>query len=959
MERNDGIVRWSPNQTRDEFIKINVNNGVISLYEATGHAHPGNFDYSCISKHSSFLTISGYDWSPIVQGLVGVGTRQGEIHLLRTDDNSNSKLTLPLKIPRTCQAFAFNTTGLLAVGLDRVRHDAGLQIWDVNERLGAWGSNKPGWIVPSLNLEPHRRLEASMSVTSIRFFEDSPQTLICGVRNQALKIYDLRDPNITAISFHTRCNNNIAIDYLDTNYFASSTLDLPGLVIFDKRASCDRTAASYKYIEAYEEEKLPWGAVLKLDCIIESDCSTSVKQLRFSREHRGTLGVLSTSGQLQILETKKEYNDHNSESTRKSPELLEIRKSYELERSRSNFYSKKRFEQRIVSFDWIYLGTLDLEARIIGLQANGDFKIFKMPSTTTANLLQMIPWAQPHESGDSHLTLPKFNNPREHEEILGPLHASIVESEVPIFGLNRYGTLKTRVELACRIKASIKSLDKIVVHRLSKQCEHKDSDMIGLATAGYLFNCQKNKLLSKSRTQLQDVWEWISGAEEAAKNDGMVTGPLDLSYMGAYCIWTNQLGKKLKSRLKNTATKLDQKQWEYFIAKLNRKNNHFDFDKTETARPHHRILCLAICDCLRTEYEVLEEIETLVAMGDLAKAAGIALLEEKPKLSVEILKYAGSEYLFLAMALEMKIKTDTSLLTPVSDWKQALDNESSLKNNPYIRAIYRFVSIGSWESVAEERQLPMRRRLAIALRYFADEQLTEWLESEMQESIDTGDIEGIILSGITDPAVSVLAKYVEISGDFQTAILVLSFCYPRYLENVCCDAWRDAYRAFLNRHKRFIDRVKFDQASIKKSRDRDGNPIFKPSPRQVTIRCLNCEKTTANDLLTSNTWDSASSFTTGNPLINAGINAGFKCPRCGVSLPRCAVCLHHVLGKPQSENPELLKNPTSSESAINFPSFCMKCRHVMHLEHAILWFSKHEECPIAECQCRCNDMNNR
>ncbi|RKF55487.1 putative WD repeat-containing protein C12G12.01c [Erysiphe neolycopersici] len=958
MERNDGIVRWSPNQSRDEFIRINVNNGVISLYEATGHAHPGKFDYSSISKHSNFQTISGYDWSPIVRGLVGVGTRQGEIHLLKIDDNSNAKLTLPLKIPRTCQAFAFNTTGLLAVGLDRVRHDAGLQIWDVNERLAAWDSSKPGWTVPTLNLESQRRLEASMSVTSIRFFEDSPQTLICGVRNQALKIYDLRDPNITAISFHTRCNNNIAIDYLDTNYFASSTLDLPGLVIFDKRASCDRTTASSRYIEAYEEEKLPWGAVLKLDCIIEGDQIASVKQLRFSREYRGALGVLSTSGQLQVLETKKEYIDPKFESTRRSPELLEIRKSYELERSRSNSLSKKRFEQRIVSFDWIYLGTLDLEARIIGLQANGDFRIFQMPSATTANLLQMIPWAQPHESGESHLTLPKFNDIREREEILGPLHASVVEADVPIFGLNRYGTLNTRIELAIKIKDSIKSQDKIIVHHLSQHGKNQDPDMIGLATTGYLFNCQKNKLLCKNRTQLQDVWEWISGAEEAAKDDGMMVGPLDLSYMGPYYIWTNQLGLKQKSRLKNTAIILDQNQWEYLISELNRKDHRFDFDKTVTARPHHRILCLSICDCLRTEYEVLEEIETLVAMGDFARAAGIALLEERPKLSVEILKRAGSEYLFLAMALDMKIKTKASLLTPVSDWKQALDNETSLKDNPYIRAIYRYVSIGSWESIAEERQLPMRRRLAIALRYFRDEQLTEWLENEMQESINTGNIEGIILSGITDHAISVLAN-VDISGDFQTAILILSFCYPRYIQDIRCDVWRDAYRAFLNRHKRFIDRVKFDQASIKKSRDRYGKPIFKPAPRQVTIRCLNCEKITANNLLSSNTWESTSSITTGNPLIIAGINAGFKCPRCGVSLPRCAVCLHHVLGQPQSNDQGLSKNTSTSESALNFPSFCMKCKHVMHLEHAILWFSRHDECPIAECQCRCNDMNSR
>lgn len=530
MERNEGIVRWSPNQSRDEFLRINLTSRVINLYEATGQAQPGKFDYSNISRHSNFPTISGYDWSPVVRGLVGIGTPHGEIHLLRIDDHSNACLTLPLKLPRACQAIAFNTTGLLAVGLDRVRHDSGLQIWDVNERLADWDSSKFGWNVPTLEIEPRKKLEGSMSVTSIRFFEDSPQTLIFGIRNQALKIYDLRgschlflirlfltkvDPNFTAISFHTRCNNNIAIDYLDTNYFASSTLDLPGLTIFDKRAAGDRSTASPRYIEAFEEERLSWGAVLRLDRVIEGDKSVSVKQLRFSREHSGALGVLSTSGQLQILQTKKEYVDPKfEENPPGSPELLEIRKSYELERPRPGSNSKRKAEQRILSFDWLYMRTRDLEPRIIGLQANGDFKIFQTPSTASAHLLQIIPWTQTYEPGETHLTLPRFKVPKQREEVLGPLYANIAKQNVPLYGLNRYGTIKSRMNLLSKIKTLIESEDRAVYHnRVTGFIPPKDYDMLGRAISGYLFDCQKNKTLTKNYPPLQDVWEWISGLD--------------------------------------------------------------------------------------------------------------------------------------------------------------------------------------------------------------------------------------------------------------------------------------------------------------------------------------------------------------------------------------------------------------------------------------------------------------
>jgi hypothetical protein len=192
MDRNEGIIRWSPNLSRDEFMVFNLNNRVVHLYEATGYAQPGNFDYEKVSKHTEFPAINTYDWSPVNRGLVAVGTGQGEVHLLRVDDNSNASLTLPLKLQRPCQSVTFNTTGLLAVGLDRVRNDSCLQIWDINQRLAGLDLNTKGWSVPTMNLEPRKKLEASVSITAIRFFEDQPQTLVVGVKNQSVRIHDLR-----------------------------------------------------------------------------------------------------------------------------------------------------------------------------------------------------------------------------------------------------------------------------------------------------------------------------------------------------------------------------------------------------------------------------------------------------------------------------------------------------------------------------------------------------------------------------------------------------------------------------------------------------------------------------------------------------------------------------------------------------------------------------------------------
>lgn len=193
MDRPEpGLVKWSPNTSLDSFLHINLQHRVVQLYEPTGRAQRGRFEYRKIAKHDDVPPLTTYDWSPSVPGLVAVGTSTGIVNLLRVDDNSNAYMELGLKMSRTCQAVAFNTAGLLAVGLDRVRSDQCLHIWDVS-RLSRIDSSTPGFssgVEPFT--EPTRRLEASMSISSVKFFEDNPQTLVVGIKAQGLRIHDLR-----------------------------------------------------------------------------------------------------------------------------------------------------------------------------------------------------------------------------------------------------------------------------------------------------------------------------------------------------------------------------------------------------------------------------------------------------------------------------------------------------------------------------------------------------------------------------------------------------------------------------------------------------------------------------------------------------------------------------------------------------------------------------------------------
>lgn len=193
MDRPEpGLVKWSANPKVDSFVHVNLQHRVVQLYEPTGHARNERFDYNKIGRHDDFPPLTTYDWSPCDPSLLAVGTGAGIINLLKIDDGSNAYLELGLKLARTCHAVAFNTTGLLAVGLDRVRMDQSLQVWDL-QRLSSIETKTTGFPQDALSLvDVATRVEPSVSVSSIKFFEDSPQTLVAGIKGQGLRIHDLR-----------------------------------------------------------------------------------------------------------------------------------------------------------------------------------------------------------------------------------------------------------------------------------------------------------------------------------------------------------------------------------------------------------------------------------------------------------------------------------------------------------------------------------------------------------------------------------------------------------------------------------------------------------------------------------------------------------------------------------------------------------------------------------------------
>lgn len=168
-------------------------------------------------------------------------------------------------------------------------------------------------------------------------------------------------------------------------------------MIWDRRATA-RPVASRSYIQAVEEDELPWGGALRLDQAIEADADSSenkhslIRSLRYCRDQRGLLAVLSRTGQLRVLDTHKEVPSSDM-ALQESPELLQVQSSHEMD---VTYRESSRRNDRIVSFDWVTSPAPGLRPRLLVLRSSGEFNILEQPSRFADHVYKLVPWQAPH-----------------------------------------------------------------------------------------------------------------------------------------------------------------------------------------------------------------------------------------------------------------------------------------------------------------------------------------------------------------------------------------------------------------------------------------------------------------------------------------------------------------------------------------------------------------------------------
>jgi len=408
-------------------------------------------------------------------------------------------------------------------------------------------------------------------------------------------------------------------------------------------------------------------------------------------------------------------------------------------------------------------------------------------------------------------------------------------------------------------------------------------------------------------------------------------------------------------------------------------------DVADTTLPFHRQLCLHTCGLALTDQQLDLTIKDLVNSGQNTRAALLAMTHGRHKLASNALRDGKSTpaHRELALALAGYVKGNAGDM-----WDETVREIAKELDDPYARAILALVSNGDWHDVLEVTSVPLKDRIVVALMHLNDQVLAEYIATTQEECIRMGDIEGIILTGLTEDSLPLFQNYMLRFSDLQTPVLALSFTCPRYFSNPLVDLWREAYRSQLNTYRLFIQRVQFDVQATKLSvprHDKGRKPLLAPAPRQVSLRCSTCDQALDRNPgnIPTNSSDPTAFGRSQRTSIFGDVKSGTVCPKCGRHMPRCVICMMwlgmpdaHGKGgsvsarkpvvkatkspEPKASRAKRQDEPSKATSVLaaqglmqDFVTVCRGCWHMSHGSHAAEWFKGHNVCAVPGCDCRC------
>lgn len=769
--------------------------------------------------------------------------------------------------------------------------------------------------------------------------------------------------------FQTRQVQNIAVDPLNENCFISAgSGGDPTVSVWDTR-NANRLGSGTA------SDGGPTGPLLELRPAIENSQTASIWSLRFSGVKRGCFGILSSAGEIKVVEIAQHFVDPPTGSTSTQAGSLGSSRLYTRMTHQLQYpWYDKQFGQpenaRVIAYDFMTAQNQGRGQYALALRPNRDIDLLRIPTApphVRITAMDEIAVLNP----ELHIYKPTERQ-RSVAEDLSQLQHKFGSSRAP----KRTSAGHTDSELTARLeKLNIEkfghkatSATESSQHRSSRELheelmclgfpEHKLelTDSLKLLSIqrrrcqeGYLFNYQRNKEILANDRWLVELWDSVKRFDDLAKDDGMVAEGLDLSYLGVASVWSNTFGAGSYTNRVLDSEPVTSSRFINAVKTIALAKDYPAFEGAATSFPEHRQVCLAICGWLLPKQRLRQRGQELVDNGQCYKAVMWAVIRGFKDIALELLKYAVQRRLVDNVGLGAVIACET-----VNNEQRELCRWMMEESrDPYLRALLTHFVSGDWQSVTEMSELDLVDRVGIALRYLDDDRLWEFVKIRMEGTIIFGNVEGIVLTGLADRALDLFQNYIAKFNDLQTAVLVVAITNPLYMDELRFNVWKETYLMQMQAWQTFVERARFLVQHNRKAVTRDGRKLIQPAPRQVALRCNHCMASLALRPHKNAVGDyDAETVTRGTPSRGPAESSGVLCSHCGRHMPRCGICMMW-LGSPDPGRLGGAAALADEDAMAKQILFCMTCTHGFHGHHARDWFARHQMCPVPDCQCMC------
>lgn len=314
--------------------------------------------------------------------------------------------------------------------------------------------------------------------------------------------------------------------------------------------------------------------------------------------------------------------------------------------------------------------------------------------------------------------------------------------------------------------------------------------------------------------------------------------------------------------------------------------------------------------------------------------------------------------------------------------------EAKTSRTAYLRALCKFLlNVGmekGFDYILENEYLAYGDRIAFACRFLDQDRLQAHLFKCLERCQQVGNVEGLVISGLSKEGIKILQAFVDRTSDVQTAALVVSrVLLPQdwALERKVCMEWVESYRSLLNTWQMWQSRAMFDvdrAEALRRVKAKGGDlgggvarrmqnrrqgsriadqDVLSSIPAALDARCNYCSSSLALKRHEGNANQWLSKM---KPVLSC-------CPQCRKPLPRCAICLlslgalnpYMQLTRERSRPTPRGGNSTNTQDNLGalplaeWFTWCMNCKHGGHAHHLVGWFADHETCPVSGCECHC------